>query len=99
MVADAAFARAPRVVVLHAKSLEDFDTPVVHFDGQVERKRPARRAQHFAQAGIQFELFRGPIKLAHRYAKRVEVFGGLGTGFHGSHKGRVLLGCEWDAAY
>src|SRR5215472_13709075 len=74
MIANAAFARPARIVVLHAKSLEDLERAIVHADRQGKRKRAARRAQHFTQARIEFEFFRRVLKLSEGNAKRIEVF-------------------------
>jgi hypothetical protein len=61
-ITDAALGRAARDGMLHAKSGEDFQVPVVHLHRNVQDDFARGVAQDFPQAFIQIELMGGQIK-------------------------------------
>ena len=71
--ADAAFVGAARIVVLDAESLEDADRAVIHANRDTEGILAHGKAQHFAHAWIQLELFRDAIELFLRHFKGIDL--------------------------
>src|SRR5579859_7499433 len=66
MVADSAFGRSARRVVLDAKSLEAPDAPVVHANGQGDSKDALGVLDHFPNIAFEFQRIRSQIEVFKR---------------------------------
>ena len=73
MEADAALGRAARVIVLHAKALEDFDRAVVHAHRQAYVQFAQRLAQQCVQTGVELQHLGGLVQLLLRDEERVHL--------------------------
>ena len=84
MKTDSACARTARNVVLHAVTGEDFHLAVVHFGGNGDFQNAFGRAQNLAQAGIEFQKFRGHIELNLGDAKWIQILARSNARHHGA---------------
>ena len=85
-VADAAFGRAARNRVLHAKSGEDLEVPVIHVDGDVDREFAVGIAQNPPQAVVEIELLGSQVKARPLRLPRIAFFVDMRRGSHRGHK-------------
>jgi hypothetical protein len=74
MKADAPFAGAPGVVVLHPESPEDPHGAVVHADGDAENVFTKGIAQELARGGVEMDVIGHPIELRLRHLEWAERF-------------------------